>query len=338
MALSRIPPFSRRAFTLVEMLVSAAILLIVLMLITAVVQHTANAWRSAGDQTRSFQEAQRAFTAISRNLEQATLNTYWATLDASLQPLTSANAGTFVPASYGRMSELHFVAGSASTLLGAGYGPGSAVFFEMPLGFSRATDYAKLQDSLNACGYFVKFSDDTSEMPAVIQPLVKPRTRYRLMELLQPTENLTTYNDQTNAAATAWFTTPAATTEARPIAENIILMVIRWIYPNPDGTLVYSYSYNSRTGGGGTQQPITQHQLPPRAEIIMVALDETSALRAADSAGTNAPALVADNLFTVPDRLADDRAELESSLTAKGYRFRVFASEVFLKSAKWSTQ
>jgi uncharacterized protein (TIGR02599 family) len=326
----------RRAFTLVEMLASAVILLIVFLLITTVVQHTARAWRSGGDQHRSFHEAQRAFGALSRNLEQATLNTYWTTLDASLQPLTAANEPTFTPAFYGRMSELHFVAGPAAALLGTAYGPGSAVFFQTPLGFSRAPAYAKLQDTLNVCGYFVKFGDDTAEMPAMAQPLVKPRYRYRLMELLQPTENLGTYHDQTSASAQDWFTTPAATTAARPIAENVILMVIRWIYPRPDGTLAYTYAYNSREGGTGTQ-PITQHQLPPRAELTLVALDETSAQRAQEAAGTTAPDLVASGLFTDPEKLPADLAALESSLASKGYRFRVFASEIFLKGAKWST-
>jgi uncharacterized protein (TIGR02599 family) len=326
----------RRAFTLVEMLASAAILLIVFLLVTTVVQHTARAWRSGGDQNRSFHEAQRAFEALSRNLEQATLNTYWATLNASLQPLTSANEATFTPAFYGRMSELHFVAGPAPALLGNAYGPGSAVFFQAPLGFSRAPAFAKVQDTLNVCGYFVKFGDDTAEMPAMVQPLVKSRYRYRLMELLQPTEDLTTYQDQTSASAQDWFATPAATTAARPIAENVILMVIRWIYPRPDGTLAYTYAYNSRQGGTGTQ-PITQHQLPPRAELTLVALDETSAQRAQDVAGTTAPELVDSNLFLDPEKLADDLTTLESSLAAKGYRFRVFASEIFLKGAKWST-
>jgi len=332
------PSFShpRRGFTLIEVLCSTVVLIIVLLLITSVVQRTARVWRESADQNRSFQNAQRAFDAITRNLEQATLNTYWASLDSSWQPVTATTSDAFKPAHYGRMSELHFVAGPASSLLNVAAGPGTAVFFQTPLGFSEDASYTKLQGTLNVCGYWVQWTDDTSEMPAFVRSLVAGRQRYRLMELLQPTESLGTYCNQTDATYTDWFSQPAATSAARAIADNIILLAIRWVYPAADGSLIYTYSYNSRTGATGSQ-PVTQHQLPPRAEVTMVALDETSALRAAAAAGEIAPALVASGLFTDPTRLSDDRTALESSLAAKGYRFHTFTAEVFLKASKWSS-
>lgn len=325
-----------RGFTLIEMLCSTAILIIVLLLITSVVQRTANIWRASSDQNRSFQNAQRAFTAVTHSLEQATLNTYWTTLDSSWQPPAATNTDTFKPAHYGRMSELHFVAGPAAVLLGPSAGPGTAVFFQTPQGFSQGSSYSKLQSALNVCGYYVQYGSDTNAMPAFARPLLSGKPRYQLMELLQPTENMGVYANQSDATYSDWYVQPAATAAARPLAENVILLAIRWIYSLSDGTLAYAYSYNSRTSGT-TSQPLTQHQLPPRAEITMVALDETSALRASAASGSNPPALVSTNLFTDPTRLPDDRAALESSLAARGYRFHTFSAEVYLKSAKWST-
>jgi uncharacterized protein (TIGR02599 family) len=157
------------------------------------------------------------------------------------------------------------------------------------------------------------------------------------MEILQPTENLGVYANQTDAAYNDWYLQPMATAASRPLAENVILLAIRWIYSLPDGNLAYTYSYNSRSPGTGSQ-PLTQHQLPPRAEITLVVLDEASAQRAYAAAGTNAPALVPNNLFVDPAKLPEDRAALESSLASQRYRFRTFSGEVYIKSAKWSTQ
>jgi len=324
-------------FTLVEILCSTAIFLIVLVLITAMVQRTTMIWRSSADEHQSFQEAQRALSAISRHLEQATLNTYWATFDSAWNPLTGTNNTTFVPVHYGRMSELHFVAGQTSDLVGPAAGPGTAVFFTAPEGYSRAAAYSKTENALNACGYWVQFGTDTSEMPDFVKPLITPQRRFRLMELLQPTEDLTVYANQSDDTFTSWFSGTNAMAAARPIANNIVLLVIRWFRPGPNGSELASYDYNSRTRGV-SEQPDTQHQLPPRADITVVALDEASAIRAEQAAGTGAPALVEAGRFTVADDFAADLDALEKSLAEKGYRFHVFSSAVFLKSAKWSSR
>lgn len=323
---------SGTAFTLMEVMCSTAVLMIVLLIFTSTVQSISRIWNESHSQNRSFQNAQQAFQTVFRSLEEATLNPYWTTLDANWMPVPNNP-----PAHFGRMSELHFVAGPASTLTGTGFGPGTAVFYQAPIGYSEGGSFVKLNNSLNVCGFFVEHDDDSDEMPDFLKTLISSEKRYRLKGLVQPSEKLMTYLNQNDPNATGWFTNSVLAGQARPVGENIILLLIRWIYPAADGSLVYTYNYNSRTPGTGSQ-PVTQHQLPPRAEITMVALDEASAKRAEASAAGTAPELVDPALFTDPKMLSTDLAELEKALVEKKYRFHIFTGEVYLKTAKWSTK
>jgi len=334
------------SFTLIEMLLSMAILVILLLVITSMTQSTAKLWRRSSDQSRSYQGANRAFTDLVHNLGKATLNTYWSYFDANGVAYTSANSATFVPARYGRMSELHFVSDFTTNLLGTGngvstYGPGNAVFFQAPIAYSTNAAYAQTEDALNACGYFIQYGPDTSLLPAFLQPTATTRNRYRLMELLQSTENLTVYYDQTTNTDYGWFSTPSTNTamvDARPVADNVILLLVRWVYPDSSGNLNYTYTYNSRTGpvSPATLQPITQHQLPPQAQITMIALTEASAIRAAAASGGAQPVFVT-NSFSNPTNLASDLTNVESSLTAQHYDYHVFTADLYLKNSRWST-
>jgi uncharacterized protein (TIGR02599 family) len=104
---------------------------------------------------------------------------------------------------------------------------------------------------MNTCGYYIEWNKDTSGsgglgiIPAFLPNATwTPRWRFRLMELIEPSDNLTIYNDTSPATPTTytgfstpasaswgytlkdWFRTPYANTAPyyRPIADNIILL------------------------------------------------------------------------------------------------------------------
>ncbi len=329
------------------MLVSISILVVLLLLITSITHRITDAWKSTTDQGQSFTAAQSALEAIKRHLTQATLNTHWGYLDAAG---ASPNGGTsFVPKAYGRESNLFFLAGPSQTLLvdsaapDDSYGPGSALFFQAPIGYAENGGLNGVADSLNTIGYFIKFEDDEASMPQWVRDLstFRRRYRYRLYEVKQPTEDMMVYADMTSDTFYDWMrnasgTSPgAAGASARPIADNIILLLFRCIYTDATGKTVFSYTYNSRTGSG-LPQPVTQHQLPSRVEVTLVALDENSAARLAAQNDTAAPVLVDSTLFSDPDKYDDDIAALEASLAEKRLRFHIFRDEIALLSSNWS--
>src|SRR5262249_30171413 len=105
------------------------------------------------------------------------------------------------------------------------------------------------------------------------------------------------------------------------------------------------YFYDSRT----TAKPDStwRNQLPPLVQVIMVAIDEPSAIRLAAASGGAVPNLfpTSPKLFTQSANLQQDLATLESILAAKpgntaGNRiplnYIVMDSNVNIPSAKWS--
>src|SRR5690606_10668269 len=124
-----------------------------------------------------------AFTAITRQLSQATLNTYY---DYLLDPDTG------IPTRYIRQSDLHFVAGKDLIANQQTH----AVFFQAPLGYTTAAPYSDMDTLLNASGFFLMRGTD-QERPAFLNTLPNSppdNVRFRLMQFLQPAENLSIYN------------------------------------------------------------------------------------------------------------------------------------------------
>ena len=104
-----------RAFTLVEILVSLGVLAILLLISAEVIGTVQTTWTSTNARVSQFREARTAFDIITRNLSQATLNTY---LDYDNNYLTAADpaaATTTAPTRYERKSDLRFVCGPAGT-------------------------------------------------------------------------------------------------------------------------------------------------------------------------------------------------------------------------------
>ena len=94
-----------RAFTILELLVSMAVLMLLAVLSQQILGSTATAWKSHKARLGAFEGARAAFDSLTSRLSQATLNTYW-DYDNPAQPQR-----------YLRQSELHFITGKASSLL-----------------------------------------------------------------------------------------------------------------------------------------------------------------------------------------------------------------------------
>jgi uncharacterized protein (TIGR02599 family) len=189
------------AFTLIELLVSITFLVVLMLVVTQVIGIVQRSWVRANSRVSQFREARRAFETISRNLGQATLNTYWAN---DLQQISSDALGQAIksPTSYKRQSELHFICGPTAQVLSGASGsnyPGHAVFFQAPLGVVRndssnaatasgSTVYtANLTNLLCGRGYFVELGSDANYRPTFLSQepyttTVPVKSRLRLME------------------------------------------------------------------------------------------------------------------------------------------------------------
>jgi uncharacterized protein (TIGR02599 family) len=347
------------AFTLVELLVSVVLLALIIGVVLQMSDQTSKIWRASAAKIQAFQEARAGFEAMTRKLGQATLNTYYDYYDSANQPRTALSGtalASFNPATYGRVSDLHFIAGQAGTLLKKSPQPlitqTHAVFFQAPLGYSVA--YRELDNALNACGYFLQFDDAAEALPdhVVGAPGYQPRYRFRLMEMMQRTERSGIY-DPAATTKNDWFVNHAATS-SRVLAENVIaLVLLPALSPREDDpagagrgvSIAPHYNYNSRISLGetsdnswlgatppfppdqfttypaqGTPVPASRHhQLPPAIRVVMIVLDETSASRLQGSA-TTVPAAIdlsTTGLFTEADQFLADIQALEDICNAR---------------------
>ncbi|OYW76120.1 MAG: hypothetical protein B7Z37_10230 [Verrucomicrobia bacterium 12-59-8] len=247
------------AFTLIELLVSVTFLVILMLVVTQVIGIVQRTWVRANSRVSQFREARRAFDLISRNLGQATLNTYWTT---DLTSITSDALGQDIkaPSAYKRKSELHFICGPTTDILSGTSGtnyPGHAVFFQAPLGVVRfdtlgTVNTANLTNLLCGRGYFVEFGSDSSYRPQFLtqepyKTSVPFKSRLRLMEYSPNAEMndiySSTFRDDPGLIR-QWYQDPvsgalasrmqdgndkAASTGryfTRPIAENILALII----------------------------------------------------------------------------------------------------------------
>lgn len=302
-----------------ELLVAASILVLLLGLVFSVISQSSAIWSRSMDQIESFKGARMGFETITRNLSQATLNTYLDYDDA-------AN-----PQNYLRKSELKFFVGTA----GSGTLPGTAntgglIFFQAPLGYTPDTTYAGIESLLNTCGYFVSFTTNSS-IPSHVAHGKSPY-RYRLMQLLVPAEKNLVYT------SSDWFTTQSVT-YAKPIVDNVIALIVRPQDPAALATELPNcqYTYDSTLNATATPQPITAHQLPPMVQLTLVAIDETSAKRIDN--GATPPAVIAsalENKFSDPAKYQADLDALSQALSTHHINYRIFSSAVPLRESKWT--
>ena len=269
----------RKGFTLVELLVSVAILAIIMLLVAQMIDDTSKVWKTTSGKIDAFRQARIGFEMMTDELRQATTNTYWDYFNSAGQTVAQYNAGggaTFLPAAYGRQSELHFISGPSSLLnltLPAGCTQVThGVFFSWPGGYTQTAAYTTLNSLLTATGFFVEFGPDVlgtnpivaNGPPTAVLHNYQANYRFRLMQFVQPTESLAVYNYSlgTDVFPNDWFSTPIGSSHAtnvRIVADNVIALII-WpkqtdtvddtdaTNPNESAALAPKYLYDSRLG------------------------------------------------------------------------------------------
>ncbi len=382
---------NKSAFTLVELLVSMTFLVILMLVVSEVVAIVQRTWVRSNSRVSQFREARVAFDALSRNVSQATLNAYWGN---EFDVLTTDSAGQTVQKakSYVRKSELQFVSGPANFLFtslpNAKDYPGHGVFFQAPLGVTSlvaatgptVVNTENMSGLLCGRGYFVAWGDDAPFRPTFLNQIntVPTRSRFRLLEYSPTAENNPIYRaslrpvtsnskqwyQQTDDSSGALVSivknneSKGSRAFTRPIAENILLLIISPQVEVPPGTtsttpysIAPNYSYDSTliTQSGATPPTAnssqgSQHLLPPLLKISMLAIDQVSGeelsrnTQLRDSIVTQCNTLFkkASEFTKDLQGTQDQPGTLKQFLTSKKINFRVFTTTLALKQSRWS--
>ncbi len=198
----------RRGFSLIELMVSTAVLSLLLVMIFQMLNGMQLSWKRTRQVVGEFKDARQAFEEITRRVGQSTLNSY---LSYRYDTTTVQGVQLRVGREIIPQSELHFVCGPVSNLginqknsrqVGQRYT--HAVFFQAPFGFCIDPDgqqrttlrFGRFNSAMNAWGYYVEFNTDELDRPRILTDLQNapsPRPRYRLMEFRQPTEYFQAY-------------------------------------------------------------------------------------------------------------------------------------------------
>ena len=194
-------------FTLIEIMVSTALVVAIMVLMLGVVDQTQRLSQRSRSKTTQFQAARAAFDNMARRLSQATLNTYWRAQEMTI----GAEKADFL---FRRNAELQFISGPTTRIFNGtpplvnlnepvseNY-PTHSMFFHAPLGFTERVktgtsylEYRGLNSLLSAVGYFIEFGDDIDrpDFLKTLQPAYPSRLRYRLMEMIVPGEKFNIY-------------------------------------------------------------------------------------------------------------------------------------------------
>ncbi len=343
-------------FTLIELLAASALFSVLLIVVFQMVNVVSNVYNQAGSRIESFSEGRAAFTEIAERLAQATLFPY---LDyTSEDPVDSEDVFAYT-------SDLHFLCGRADQVIpqapqttGAG---GHAVLFHATRGIASTPegDLAALPGLLNATGFYIEYGTPDDYAPAFLRSsgAKDQPARFRLVEILQPTEKNRVYEgyadgtqgegESTNTSA--WIDklqlNGGDEIDRHILADNIIALVIRpkdpaFVEPS---IIAPDYRYDSRkatnnSAAGTKLARITRHQLPPVVEVIVVAIDERSAARLDRDWGKNvANVLGLESYFRKASEAAleSDLETLGERLTENDVTYKIFRGDVVLKNSRW---
>jgi Verrucomicrobium spinosum paralogous family TIGR02599 len=343
-----------RAFTLVELLVTLTILALLATILFRVLGHTSDIWRRNRSRVEAFQAARAGFERLTRQLSQATLDTYLDYYSSSDESRTdwarkggNVVSGDFPVEKYDWASDLHFVMGDASDLISSASGdtPTHAVFFVSPAGLvgSNSPQYRGLNRLLNAMGFYIEYLSDDSEIPPFLRGRVPQRSRYRLVEMNQPSEELSIYEESFSKPYN-WFNeaiTPPDNTNPSTfiLADNVIALILRPRVSTADSTssvgaaVESSYAFDSKgyLNGGNS---LVKNQLPPLVQVTMVTIDEASAERYERMHGSGTPNFIPSGLFNNPASFESDLEELERHLADLKLNYRILTTDVSLRGAK----
>ncbi len=262
------------AFTLIEMMVAMAILTILMIIVFEIVNSTTKVWKSTSNKMNVFQGARAGFEAMTRNLSQATLQTYLDYANSSGMPVTLFNPSftaatvprNLIPAYYLRASDLHFVTDDAKNLFNrasvTNTTTGQAAFFQAPTGVGEKVLFRANDSTLNNYGYYLEYGPSVG--PDNINRSaedIKLSNRYRLMEVIQPAEKNFVYQSTSKPSLNSTYTydldwiknmnLTGTASSAHPIADNVIALVINCKLSATDeakyGVIAPKYSYDSRS-------------------------------------------------------------------------------------------
>lgn len=312
-------------FTILELLVSTAVFVVILVLALSVISQTGALWRQSTKTVEAFQSARAAFETLTRTLTQATLNGYW---DYEYSGVTVRR--------YRRNSELNFVIGSSGQGgLPGTPGTGQAIFFQAGLGrVSDGVPGDRLPELLTEAGFFVEYGSDAAWLPTVLGA-DGSRWRYRLFQVMENAEDVDVYLHRNSRDWISWGS-------AFPLADNVIALVALPRRSAAEelvrGELVTgTYDYDTRAGESQAPLPVNAHQLPPLVELAMIAVSEDSMARL--SMGSSPPAVIQSALagrLENPDRLQADLQDIEDELIENRLDVRIFSTTVALRESKWS--
>jgi uncharacterized protein (TIGR02599 family) len=356
----------RAAFTLVELLVSTAIIGLLCTILVTALSQVGTLWQRAAGKSEQFRDSRNAFDSMTTRLGQATLDVHWEYDDPAK------------PTKYRRDSNLRFISGPAEKVLStppAGRERTThCVFFQAPFGITENSAYRGYENLLCTAGYFIDVGDDAKLRPEFLKPEIVPlRVRPRLLELLHPTEMNQIYKlaKTPTFSGRDWFrnaladppASPLKRVPTRPLAENIIALVLTpRLSPvdeaevntgdNPDfSPLAPDYLYDSSPVSKGSpgdsrhKDPRLNpaHQLPPMLQVTMVAVDETSMPRLGYASGQLDPLGLKTKFKKSADYSTDlllvgGSDSLESELIALRANYRIFTTNVVIRGAKWSRE
>lgn len=335
-----------RGFSLIELMVAMGILSILMLMLTVLLDQVQRSYRYSEGRIAQFREARVAFDVMTKNIGQASLNTYWELADID---------GDNMPDEYRRASELHFKVMDASGLGAAGgqTPTGHAIFFQAPLGFS--TNYRNLNNLFNGRGYFVAFGSDRKFRPSFVN--ASDRYRFRLMEFRPPAESNQVFQDGQDEREkdqpqefTEWYKQGLSVGEGNfeshlnPLAENILAIVVAPRDSLEVGStsreqsyskIAPRYEYDTNDPGAGSDD--YAQQIPPLVRVTMIAIDEAAAVRFEN--GQSMPSELAGVLsgrFKNSLEYAEDVEAVAERLTELNVGHKIFSSLVMLRSSKWS--
>ncbi len=352
------------AFSLIEFVLAMAIFTIMLLVVTGVVDRISSVWSMTEARVASYQSGRAGFEALTRNLAQATLKTYWDYDDRDS------------PRNYVRTSELHFVSAPSSQVFStAGVTgletTGHAVFFQAPLGHVSDGAFRGYDSLLSVCGYYIEFGDlSDRESQFARNRGLTPGRKFRLMEVLGPAESNPIYQStlerQNNSSELAlrydldWIERLGLASDAgpkQPLAENVIALILRPkltpIEEARDGVIAPDFVYDSRRWeevGDYDIAELTDNQMPPLIEAVMVVVSEGSMGRLMAEYGYTSEAtynadilqkagIESSAFFTSAgsDQEFEDALEAyEERLDELQIEYEIFRTEVTVRSARWS--
>ena len=328
----------RDAFSLIELLISLAVLSVLVVLAASLIGAIQDVWKRSSARTEQFRSARQALETISSRLSQATLNPYWV--------VQTNSSGA--PERYERQSDLRFLTGPAISTIGSTVGSGtivagSAIFFQAPTGYFTNKSASSLNAALNTWGYYVEYGPESSRPPFISTSIIPTKNRFRLVEFIDPSDGLTVFSKTSGKSAyngKDWFTAPLATAgNRRVLADNIVAFVaLPRLSTSEDSTgtaLSPAYIYDTTTSNAMPKLN-HKHQLPPIVDIAVVAISETTANRI--QWDSSPPNFGTSDLFKEAIKMDADLETLRTNIDAQGLSARVFRTSVPISAARWSTE